>query len=265
MMSIAVDSHWPCLTRFWVAVLLFSFLLLTSARAETTYIVRKNDTLESIARQHGVTMAALLQANPSIKQPNQIRAGQKLRMPIKKAAAKPTLSDPALLRQLNQIAVEPRRWKHVVIHHSATDSGTAKGLDRYHREVRHMENGLAYHFLIGNGRGMRDGEVNVGGRWIEQIKGGHLASDGLNETSIGICLVGNFDEGRPSKKQLAVLRELVIYLLDRCQLGLDAVKTHQEINTVFTRCPGKKFPGKTLMADLRKQLPRGAQGVAMRR
>src|SRR5687767_13073950 len=40
-------------------------------------------------------------------------------------------------------------WKHIVLHHTATPSATARGIDRFHREQRHMENGMAYHFLIG--------------------------------------------------------------------------------------------------------------------
>jgi hypothetical protein len=30
-------------------------------------------------------------------------------------------------------------------------------------------------------------------------------------------------------------------------LGRSAVKTHQQINTVFTVCPGRKFPMKELL------------------
>ena len=44
-----------------------------------------------------------------------------------------------------------------------------KGMDRYHRDERHMEHGLAYHFVIGNGNGMGDGEIGVGQRWIEDL------------------------------------------------------------------------------------------------
>jgi N-acetyl-anhydromuramyl-L-alanine amidase AmpD len=114
-------------------------------------------------------------------------------------------------------------------------------MDRYHREQRHMENGLAYHFVIGNGRGMRDGQIVVGRRWTQQLNGGHLASEALNARSIGICLVGNFDKDRPTQRQLETLDALTEYLMKRCGIPKSGVKTHQQINTVGTRCPGRLF------------------------
>lgn len=250
MKSVAASAVFQA-SRRWVFVFVVVFSIFARA-AETKYTVRRNDTLESVAKAHGVTVTALLHANRALSRPDQIRPGQILRIPPRPAPAKkPAASESALAKRLNPIVVQPKKWKHIVIHHSATDSGTAKGMDRYHREVRHMENGLAYHFLIGNGHGMSDGEITIGKRWSDQIKGGHLASEAMNEESIGICLVGNFDEDRPTKKQMAALRELVDYLLDRCRLNSECVKTHQEINTVFTRCPGEKFPSKTFFKALR--------------
>ena len=60
------------------------------------------------------------------------------------------------------------------------------------------KNGLAYHFVIGNAHGLGDGEIGVGGRWTKQLPGGHLISEEQNQVSIGICLVGNFDESQPT-------------------------------------------------------------------
>jgi hypothetical protein len=138
----------------------------------------------------------------------------------------------------------------VVIHHSGTDTGSARGMDAYHHKERHMENGLAYHFVIGNGRGMDDGELAVGRRWTEQLDGGHLASESLNQKALGICLVGNFESAVPTEKQLDSLHGLVAGLLKRCKLSTSAVKTHQQINTIYTRCPGRQFP----MAQFMKRL-----------
>jgi hypothetical protein len=132
-----------------------------------------------------------------------------------------------------------------------------KGMDRYHREERQMENGLAYHFVIGNGHGMGDGEIGVGSRWTRQLDGGHLTSLKQNEISLGICLVGNFDRHEPTAKQLQQLKTLVEALLRRCGLSNDAVKTHQQINVLYTRCPGRHFPTKRFLASLESdQSPR---------
>jgi len=113
-----------------------------------------------------------------------------------------------------------------------------------------MEHGLAYHFVIGNGHGMGDGEIGVGNRWRQQLNGGHLASEKQNTYCIGICLVGNFDKRKPTAKQLENLTALVEALMKRCKLSTSAVKTHQQINVVYTRCPGKYFPTRSFVKGL---------------
>ena len=152
---------------------------------------------------------------------------------------------------IDRAPVRPGRWQYIVIHHSGVDTGTVKAMDHYHREVRHMENGLAYDFVIGNGSGMGDGEIAVGPRWIRQLDGGHLASEAQNKIALGICLVGNFDDHTPSARQLQSLRALVEALMARCRLTPSAVKTHQEINIIHTRCPGVRFPTNSFLASLR--------------
>jgi LysM repeat protein len=229
--------------------LLFSVLSPTSAHAvERRYLVKKNDTLIEIARKHGVSASVLMRHN-GLKEPNQIHVGKVLRIPDAGPVAKKSPSERSLPKELDETRVLPRRWKYIVIHHSATDSGTVKGMDRYHREMG-MENGLAYHFVIGNGKGLPDGEITIGQRWIKQIQGGHLKSESLNEQSIGICLVGKFDQEAPTRKQMDRLTALVDYLTRSCRLGISAVKTHQQIHPFHTRCPGRKFPMKAFLKGL---------------
>lgn len=227
-----------------------SFLASLVALGETRYTVKKNDTLTDIARKHGVNVPALMTLN-RLDQPNRIRPGDVLRIPEHSARKTQMFFAAKLQSALDQVRVEPKRWRYIVIHHSATELGSAKGFDRYHRE-HGMENGLAYHFVIGNGHGMGDGEIAIGRRWTQQLDGGHLRSDALNEESLGICLVGNFDHERPSKRQLESLRKLTGYLMARCSLTSDAIKTHQQINPVFTRCPGRRFPAKEFLRDMKK-------------
>ena len=45
------------------------------------YTVKKGDTLWGIARRYGVTLTALITANPQIKNPNLIYPGDRVRMP----------------------------------------------------------------------------------------------------------------------------------------------------------------------------------------
>lgn len=218
------------------------------------YVVRPKDTLTDIARRNGVSVPALAARN-GLSSTQTIYVGQRLTIPSQSTTPPPrtTIAPPTTIQQSIAAApVKPGRWRYIVIHHSAVNEGTLKGLDRYHREERHMENGLAYHFLIGNGHGMGDGVIGVGNRWKKQLDGGHLHSAAQNQMAIGICLIGNFDQARPTEKQLQSLETLVRALMKRCNLPASAVKTHQQINVVSTRCPGKYFPARNFLNRLKQ-------------
>jgi LysM repeat protein len=243
----ALLPNWPAAAR--LALLVCAFLLSPAAlMADEVYIVKKGDTVSGIAQKTGVPAKDIAEKN-GLNRSYHIYAGQKLL--LRKVPKAPAFSLPATVQQaINKARVKPGRWKYIVIHHSGADSGTVAGMDHYHRKVRHMENGLAYHFVIGNGNGMRDGEIAVAPRWTRQLAGGHLASENQNFIALGICLVGNFDQSRPTAAQLKNLRGLVQALRTRCKLPVSAVQTHREINTIGTRCPGSRFPEKTFKASL---------------
>lgn len=184
------------------------------------YTVQSGDTLGAIASDLGVSIIDLTNIN-KISDPNEIKPGMTLTIPKPGTSVSATTSvryplSPAIKTALDKQKVVPGKWRYIVIHHSATRNGSAKSMENYHRFKRRMENGLAYHFVIGNGLGMRDGEIAIGNRWKRQIKGGHLASNALNEKSIGICLVGNFENSRPTTQQMKSLYALVTYLQARC-------------------------------------------------
>lgn len=148
---------------------------------------------------------------------------------------------------IDSAPVKKRRWRYIVVHNSGSRQGNAKIFDYYHRRVRKMPNGLAYHFVIGNGTSSGDGQVEVGGRWTRQINGGHVHSDYLNNIALGICLVGDFNRATPTQAQLEALDELIRYLrkrVGRTDGKFPAVKAHKAINPPRwpTDCPGGKFP-----------------------
>lgn len=220
----------------------------TAGFADEVYVVKKGDTVSGIAQKTGVPAKDIAEKN-GLNRSYHIYAGQKLLLRKETKSAASIL--PASVRQaISKARVKSGRWKYIVIHHSGVDSGTVAGMERYHRYVRHMENGLAYHFVIGNGNGMGDGEIVVAPRWTRQLAGGHLASENQNYIALGICLVGNFDQSRPTAAQLKNLRALVEALRARCKLPVSAVQTHREINTIGTRCPGARFPEQTFKASL---------------
>jgi hypothetical protein len=152
---------------------------------------------------------------------------------------------PGVRAAIDRAPVKRGRWQYVIVHNSATRQGNARIFANYHQNVRKMKNGLAYHFVIGNGTSSGDGEIEIGSRWTRQINGGHVASDYLNNISIGICFVGDFDRDVPTRAQLGALEELIDYLrrrVGRSKGRQVIVKGHREINPRPTTCPGKRFP-----------------------
>ncbi|HEY2102516.1 MAG TPA: N-acetylmuramoyl-L-alanine amidase [Chthoniobacterales bacterium] len=153
----------------------------------------------------------------------------------------------AVRAEIDRAPVMRRRWQFIVVHNSGTRQGSARIFDYYHRHVRRMQNGLAYHFVIGNGTSTGNGEIEVGDRWRRQINGGHVHSDYLNNIALGICLVGDFNRDQPTQRQLEACEELIRYLRKRCG-KIDAhyavVRPHREVNPPqwATDCPGDAFP-----------------------
>lgn len=224
---------------------------------ETTYVVKRGDTLYDIAKANNLSVAALAGHN-GVSRQHQVTTGEKLKIPAAGGGSSTPdtpISSGALPASISSAiqnaSVKPGRWKYIVIHHSGVSEGTVKGMDNYHRRIRHMENGLAYHFVIGNGNGMGNGEIAVGNRWTRQLDGGHLASVSQNKAAIGICLVGNFDKTVPTSAEMRSLTALVKALMARCNISAGKVKTHQQINVIGTRCPGSKFPTKSFLAGLK--------------
>ncbi|MBN1765159.1 MAG: N-acetylmuramoyl-L-alanine amidase [Sedimentisphaerales bacterium] len=138
-----------------------------------------------------------------------------------------------------------KRWEGIIIHHSADEFGDAAIYDRVHR--KRGWDSLGYHFVINNGNGSldkKDGMVEVGTRWRQQIKGAHCRvnpndDNYWNEHTIGICLVGNFEQHPPSEAQWQSLVKLLRFLQLRYQIPLDKIITHRDVKV--TKCPGKYF------------------------
>ena len=153
----------------------------------------------------------------------------------------------SVIDAIRRAPVKRRRWQFIVVHNSGTRQGNARVFDYYHKHVRRMQNGLAYHFVIGNGTSTGNGQIEVGDRWRRQINGGHVHSDYLNNISLGICLVGDFNRDQPTRAQLDSCEELIRYLRERCgktERGTIPVKPHREMNPPrwATDCPGDDFP-----------------------
>ncbi len=138
-----------------------------------------------------------------------------------------------------------KRWTAIVIHHSATNHGNAAIFDKWHKE-NHNWNGVGYDFVIGNGSDSPDGKVEVTYRWREQQTGAHCGGtldNWANKQAIGICLVGNFNEGEPSERQMNSLVKLVRFLQKRYGINKKRIFGHKDTPGARpTECPGSMFP-----------------------
>lgn len=125
---------------------------------------------------------------------------------------------------------------YIVIHCAATpndmDIGAAE-IDKWHKERGWI--GIGYHKVI-----RRDGTVEDG-RDID-VSGAHVR--GVNQTSVGICMIGTdkFEDA-----QFESLKDLIVSLLDKYP---DAkVKGHRDFPNVKKLCPGfdvKSFMEKSM-------------------
>lgn len=139
-----------------------------------------------------------------------------------------------------------KNWKAIVIHHSATDTGNVASIDDYHRKNNGWD-GIGYDFVIGNGAGSGNGQVETTFRWTGQKTGAHCKTDEsnwANEDAVGICLVGNFDNSRPSSSQMASLMKLVRFLSERYDIPASRIYGHNTTpgHITNTGCPGRNFP-----------------------
>jgi N-acetyl-anhydromuramyl-L-alanine amidase AmpD len=138
------------------------------------------------------------------------------------------------------------KWRYIVIHHTASDMGNACLINRLHRG-RGWWYGLGYHFLIDNGTmGKGDGQIEASPRWIKQQDGAHCRAGGMNHKAIGICLVGNFSEELPTRKQFQSLIYLTQTMKQGYSIRSSRVLPHRGVGGARTECPGLRFPWSTL-------------------
>ena len=173
--------------------------------AGRSYTVRKGDTLSHIARRHKTTVTAIKRANNLTG--DLIRIGQKITLPNPGASSTFDHLD-SVRQQCSGVIIRRSQWQRIVVHHSAIKYGNATKYDATHRS-RGMKNGLAYHFVIGNGIDSGDGEIEVGPRWKKQLDSFIQLMDWLEKS---------------------VLKRKVNFA------------GHRELKGEQTVCPGKNFP-----------------------
>ena len=177
--------------------------------------------------------------------------------PILPPPTRPTVVAPTVItgvppNWLPPKQVKERNWNAIVVHHSGTSNGNAAIFDDWHRNGKHWE-GVGYDFVIGNGSNSGDGQVEVTFRWREQRTGAHCKtpSNWANEQAVGICLVGNFNQTRPTTRQMQSLVKLIGFLQKRYRIPKSRIYGHRDTpGAGRTECPGRRFPMVSLKSML---------------
>lgn len=139
--------------------------------------------------------------------------------------------------------------KAIVVHHSLTTDGVTltwsdirldhMGLVPWSRWLAHPMDDIGYHGgceLVGN-----QYECLVGRP--ETWAGGHCPQQGMNDESFGFCFTGNFDVKPPTDEQLfTAVRRVIVPVMYRYDLSIDAVKGHAFYANDGRTCPGRLFP-----------------------
>jgi N-acetyl-anhydromuramyl-L-alanine amidase AmpD len=136
---------------------------------------------------------------------------------------------------------QPDRWAYIYVHQSQTTSGNALTLAQ-------RRGGFGDHFLIGNGDGTIDGEIQIAQRWDAQMPATPpIGAASMDPTCISICLIGDFDQTRPTPTQMRRLTQLVNTLQARYRISADHVMVAAASSPAGV---GRHFP----VPDFRQQL-----------
>ena len=144
---------------------------------------------------------------------------------------------------LSRITQASTPWSYITLHHSALEGAPSIGnskqeaiaairlMQRSHMDGRTWGD-LGYHFLIDpagrvwQGRDLKYKGAHAGGRQGRNNLG-----------NVGICVLGNFDEIRPSSAALAALDKLVDELCRRFTIPRTNIVAHTDWKA--TVCPGR--------------------------
>ena len=122
----------------------------------------------------------------------------------------------------------------IIIHHSQRKIDSPNLIKK-----RHLARGwedVGYHYLIGNKSKLtKDGKLYKGRS--EKFQGAHAFK--YNKKSLGICLIGNFDKTKPSKKQIQTLIKFLKEKMKKHKIPIKNILGHRELPEVVKSCPGK--------------------------
>lgn len=127
------------------------------------------------------------------------------------------------------------RVERITIHHDAINSAGVTTQSAAQRRLNSIRDGhlqrdfadIGYHFIV-------DPQGNVWEGRPLRFQGAHVKDQ--NERNMGVMVMGNFMEQRPTPAALAALDAFIASQMRRFAVPLWKVKTHQELAP--TACPG---------------------------
>lgn len=129
----------------------------------------------------------------------------------------------------------------IVVHHSALplSDGPLEIQAKHLTTQRYAD--IAYHFII-------DAAGTIYAGRDLQVRGAHTG--GHNTGTVGVVLLGNFEETVPFEVQLSSLKRLAFCLRDT--YGITHLAGHRDFQPEVTVCPGENL--ETLLPGLAKEL-----------
>lgn len=153
-----------------------------------------------------------------------------------------------------------RKINSIYVHHSASNWGTAKLIDLWHKE--RGWSGIGYHYVVCNGYLTAENYksntiVNDAVGYIDKGKnindiGSHVA--GYNKDSIGICLI--HDNIPYVETQLESYRMLVATLANYFKVPVENIKGHYEVDKNKPLCPSLDMEAeRKIIGELMMNMP----------
>jgi N-acetylmuramoyl-L-alanine amidase len=115
---------------------------------------------------------------------------------------------------------------HIVVHHSATNTGSPMAFAQYHVGLGWP--GIGYHYVV-----TQDGTVYK----TQNLTTVSYHAGKANRYSVGICLIGNYDKQVPPAKQIESLLALIGELRAVLKVPVKRVIGHREVPAQKS-CPG---------------------------
>jgi hypothetical protein len=134
----------------------------------------------------------------------------------------------------------------------ASESITAEQAQKLISEGKRIEapwSDIGYHFGIE----LVETEYAVCIGRAENVAGAHCTQQAMNQHSLGVCFVGNFDLGPVPKEQWEMGAELVAQLCSRHTIDLSRVFGHRDFAS-YKSCPGNYFVMEQFREDIARFL-----------